>query len=104
MVCSFNLEPIFTIAKTVPKNIAHFKSGQKTPKNNHLAAFIMVESKSLIHSVEDNTSCWSAHKAWGEQNCAAAKNVMTNFRDLVFIGFNVQFFYVECSKIKFLFL
>ena len=33
-----------------PKNIAHFKNGQKWPKNNNFVTFAN-ESKSMIHSV-----------------------------------------------------
>ena len=33
-----------------PKNIAHFKNGQKWPKNNHFDTFAN-DSKSMIHSV-----------------------------------------------------
>ena len=35
----FRREPIFTSAPSAPKNIIHFKSGQKWRKNNHLALF-----------------------------------------------------------------
>ena len=47
----FRLNLIFAITPTAHKNVAHFKSGQKWIKNNHLTPFTKVKSKSLIHTV-----------------------------------------------------
>ena len=45
----FRLKPIFAFALATSKNITYFVSGEKLPKNNHLASLTKFES--LIHTV-----------------------------------------------------
>ena len=43
------------MSKSPQRDASHFKNGQKWHKNNHLASFTKVQSKSLIHFVRQET-------------------------------------------------
>ena len=59
MICwfGFRFEPVFANDNAWPKNVALFKSGLQQNKNNHLAIYIRIESKSLIHMIR----IWAHH-------------------------------------------
>ena len=49
----FKLQPIFVSVPVASINPTYLKIGQKLPQYNNLASFTTVQSKSLIHAVED---------------------------------------------------
>ena len=52
MLVWFRLKPISGNDQSAQDTVAHIRSGRNRRKNNHLATFTKVRSKSVMHSVE----------------------------------------------------